>query len=174
MDAPTPLCVVESMLIKRDVKLHSIYNVITLSLHMYQECPLLMEHRDHDDTFGHLLLLSVTTVLTSATILCPCSNNTAEWPYRVPSFIGNNYFCESGRQIAGNCASELGSYYPDDVLWDGQGCPASSSCCGLNSPPWFCTTLPDTTSDDLEIRLCGINIVLYEDTLLSSVDIYVK
>ncbi len=106
--------------------------------------------------------------------LCPCSNNTAEWPYRVPSFIGNNYFCEAGRHIAGDCTNEYGSYYPDDVLWDGQGCPASSTCCGLNSPPWFCTTLPDTTSDDLEIRLCGINSVSIEDTLLSSVDIYVK
>ncbi len=162
------------MLIKRDVKLHSIYNVITLSLHNVSGVSITHGapgSRRHIWTFAAAIGYHCPDLRN---YLCPCSNNNTEWPYRVPSFIGNDYFFEAGRHIVGNCNYEYGSYYPDDVLWDGQGCPASSSCCGLNSPPWFCNTLPDSTSDDLEIRLCGINIVLYEDTLLSLVDIHVK
>ena len=106
--------------------------------------------------------------------LCPCSNVNLNWPYQVPSFIGNDYFCESGHHGAGgSCYGGL-TYYPDDPLWDGQNCGPSSTCCELNSPPWFCKTLPQPTSDDLEIRQCHVNGRSSEDTIISLIDIYVK
>ena len=106
--------------------------------------------------------------------LCPCSNVNINWPHQVPSFIRNDYFCESGHNSAGGSCYGRQTYYPDDPLWDGQNCPPSSTCCELNNPPWFCKTLPQPTSDDLEIRQCHYNSKSTEDTLISLIDIYVK
>ena len=105
--------------------------------------------------------------------LCPCSNVNLNWPYQVPSFIGNAYFCESGHHAGGGtCYGGYTTYFPDDPLWDGQNCAPSSTCCELNNPPWFCKTLPQPTSEDLEIRQCHVSIT--DDTLISLIDIYVK
>ena len=41
--------------------------------------------------------------------LCPCSNVNSNWPYQVPSFIGNDYFRESGHNSAG------GSCYEENI-----------------------------------------------------------
>ena len=102
---------------------------------------------------------------------CPCTNTNFNWPYQVPSYVGNNYFCDTG-----NSGPELSSsVYPDDPLWDGQGCGPTNTCCQLNNPPWFCTTLPQPTSDDIELRICGSeDPVIGEDVLVKLIDIYVK
>ena len=73
--------------------------------------------------------------------LCPCS--------QVLSFIGNDYFCESGNPGPGR----IDGRFFNDTLWDGLGCE-SPSCCELNTPPWFCKTLPAPTTDDIELRSC--------------------
>ena len=51
-----------------------------------------------------------------------------------------------------------GGLYPNDPLWDGQGC-RSPPCCELSYPPgvtapWFCRQLPQTTTDVIEARIC--------------------
>ena len=100
--------------------------------------------------------------------VCPCTNTNSTWPYQIPPFIGNNYFCDTGNP------GPLGStdvVYADDPLWDGAGCGASNTCCQLNTPPWFCATLPQPTIDDIEMRIC--HIVNLGTVLLSLVDIYV-
>ena len=81
---------------------------------------------------------------------CPCTNTQYNWTHELPAFIGNNYFCDTG-----NTGPSFGSqtYYSNDTLWDGEGCGPFSTCCQFNSPPWFQTTLPQTTSDDIELRL---------------------
>jgi len=32
---------------------------------------------------------------------CPCSNTAVTWLYSTPSFLGNNYFCDTGRHVGG-------------------------------------------------------------------------
>ena len=81
--------------------------------------------------------------------LCPCSAVSGNWNYQVPSFIGNDYFCESGNPGPGR----INGKFFNDTLWDGLGCE-SPSCCELNTPPWFCKTLPAPTTDDIELRSC--------------------
>ena len=81
---------------------------------------------------------------------CPCSNTGVDWPHQIPSFIGNNYFCDSGLASA----QYLSTVYDSDPLWDGKGCGATSTCCQFNKPPWFYANLPGATSDDLELRIC--------------------
>ena len=53
----------------------------------------------------------------------------------IPSFVGQNYFCESG--ITQWSSTNNNFYSNSDPLWDGQGCGPSSSCCTFNSPPWL-------------------------------------
>ncbi len=107
----------------------------------------------------------------SAESICPCTRANP-WPYTLPSFIGNNYFCDTGAHDAGPVPP--GMYYPDEPLFDGQGCGPDSTCCQLNTPPWFCTELPQPTSDDLEIRICSNEPVSNEDVLISMIDVYIR
>jgi len=65
------------------------------------------------------------------------------------------------------------SYYADNSLWDGIGCASASSCCQFNTPPWFCASLPQATSESLEMRVCHGQHPNDEDVIVSLVDIYV-
>ena len=102
---------------------------------------------------------------------CPCSNANATWPYEVPSFIGNDYFCDTGNRGPGFSST---TFYLNDPLWDGEGCGSTSSCCEFNSPPWFCKSLPQPTTDDLEIRLCSYSGITYVNKIITSIDIYIR
>ncbi len=103
-------------------------------------------------------------------LICACTNISQSWPYQVPSFVGENYFCETGNPGPG---SSFTTVYADDPLWDGEGCGPSSSCCEFNNPPWFCTALPKPTTDDIELRICGdLERNMDEDTIISLVDIH--
>ncbi len=69
---------------------------------------------------------------------------------RVPSFVGQDYFCESGFSVPWPSAR----LYPDDPLWDGDGCTlAGNTGCQFNNPPYFAKQLNSTTG--LEVRACG-------------------
>ena len=101
---------------------------------------------------------------------CPCSNANITWPHYTPSFLGNDYFCDAGRHISGY---DSNAFY-NDPLWDGEGCGSTSSCCEFNSPPQFSKSLPQPTTDDLEIRLCAYFVISIENKIISVIDIYVK
>ena len=68
----------------------------------------------------------------------------------VPSFVGNDYFCDTGSE---NQVTR--TFYGDDPLWDGAGCGEYNTCCDFNSPPWFRKEISPPTSDDIEVRLCA-------------------
>ena len=102
---------------------------------------------------------------------CPCTNTNISWPHQVPSFINNDYFCDAGNPGPGDSDT---TYYINDPLWDGVGCSSTSTCCDFNSPPWFCKSLPQPTSDDLEIRNCYAYRSFVEDRLITLINVYVK
>ena len=99
--------------------------------------------------------------------LCPCSLNSTS---TVPTFVGNNYFCDTGT-ISNNGQNDL---YLDDPLWDGQGCGPASTCCSFNSPPWFNVRLPSATTDEIEVRIGTDAGQSTEDTPLEVLEIYVR
>ena len=103
---------------------------------------------------------------------CPCTNVTEIRPISVPTYIGNDYFCETG--VPPGVSWRDSMFYADDPLWDGQGCGPLSTCCTFNNPPWFCRQLPQSTDAFLEIRLCSVNPADYENTPIELIDIYVK
>ena len=102
--------------------------------------------------------------------ICSCTDNNP-WPYELPSFIGNDYFCDTGNPGPGWTGATV---YQDNPLWDGEGCGPANTCCELNNPPWFCTTLPQPSTDDIEMRMCHDQHLNDEDIVISLVDIYIK
>ena len=107
--------------------------------------------RQHIWTFASAIYEMDPDYITTS--VCACSNTEENWNLQVPSFIKNNsYFCDAGNSGPG---FSLTNFYPDDPLWDGEGCGSTSSCCEFNRPPWFCSaTFAESTTDDLELRIC--------------------
>ena len=122
--------------------------------------------RQHIWSFANGLL----EVLSDRYYTCPCVNGSTAGD-RIPSFVGQNYFCETGiTQWDGGFI-----FWPNgDPLWDGQGCGRNSSCCTFNSPPWFNVQLSSPTTDDIEVRICGDEGIGNEDSPIQLMELYVK
>ena len=102
--------------------------------------------------------------------ICPCYPQSTMQQY-IPSFVGSDYFCDSG--IRDNWRS--GVFYPEDPLWDGHGCELHSTCCTFNNPPWFCKELPQSTTDDIEVRICADQDSSHdEDSPIELIELYVQ
>ena len=88
-----------------------------------------------------------------------------------PSFIGQNYFCDTGNVLSENWVDMFFTSYP---LWDNEAnCPSDANCCAPQTGPWFNTTLTAPTTGDIEIRICGDQGTSDEDTPLELIEIYV-
>ena len=102
--------------------------------------------------------------------VCPCDANST---IRIPPFVGNDYFCESG-------INEPWSYprhrtlHPNDTLWDGEDCLPSSTCCSQHNPPYFTKQLPTPTTDDIEARICLYHPLRYANVAVELVELYVQ
>ena len=48
-----------------------------------------------------------------------------------------------------------------------------STRCTLNNPPWFYKELPQSTTDDVEMRVCRDQDIADEDIRVELVDIYI-
>ena len=99
---------------------------------------------------------------------CPCATGSSQ---NAPSFVGNHYFCESGNH--NNFWSNI--LYTSDPLWDGEGCgPRELTCCAAAGLPWFHRDFGNSTTDYIELRICGDQSTPDEDNPVSFYDIYVK
>ena len=93
----------------------------------------------------------------------------------IPPFIEEDYFCESGYLYSGYYDETLWNiFYSNDTLWDGRDCHYSSTCCSLHNPPYFVKHLNQTTTDDLELRMCLNDPLLNDNIAVEVVEIYVK
>ena len=100
-----------------------------------------------------------------STANCPC----ATVPGRsTPSFVGQNYYCESGPHSA-----PANKWYTSNPLWDGKGCYSKSKCCGNSRLPWFMTALPETINSDIEVRWMTPQGHSYGMTGIEQLELYV-
>ena len=98
---------------------------------------------------------------------CPCAPNSPATPQ---SFVGNDYFCESG--CPGHWKANV---FYTDPLWDGKQCgQIEKPCCQAPGIPWFHKTFNLSTTDYIELRVCGNQDVTDEDVPVGFYDIYVK
>ena len=100
---------------------------------------------------------------------CPCDTPGHA---SIPTFVGNDYFCESGLHSA--WSGQFGVFHSNDVLWDGQNCTSTSTCCQFNNPPWFTKNLTNATIDDIELRICANNRYEQEDVPIELIELYVQ
>ena len=122
-------------------------------------------NREHIWTFVGGLAENVTTY---PHMRCPCDGGTTP----VPEFVGNDYFCESG--INGPWIEYQFIFYPNDTLWDGMNCLPTSSCCTLNGPPYFVKDIGNSTTDDIEARICSTYSLQTSNTAIELVELYVQ
>ena len=111
-----------------------------------------------------------TSIYLDGCYNCPCSQGSLQNSI-VPSFIGNDYFCKSGNPNLNPIAQT--KLYANNPLWDGKGCGSiEQTCCQAPCLPWFHKVLNSTTTDYIEMRVCGDEGG--EDTPVSYYEIYVK
>ena len=122
-------------------------------------------NRKHIWTFA----AATDEISRSTPFACPCTNIAANQVQNhiIPSFVGRDYFCETGTRDT----YVSGKFYTDDPLWDGAGCGEMDTCCQKGQ--WFCKDVP-TSSSDIELRLCGNEARSNEDTPLEIIELYVK
>ena len=101
---------------------------------------------------------------------CPCGTTGTKF---IPSFIGSNYYCESGYE--GPYSPSFSVKYSYDPLWDGKGCGSSEpNCCQPTLIPWFYRSFGNSTTDYIEMRICCDEGTHDEDVPVGEYEIYVK
>ena len=100
---------------------------------------------------------------------CPCFSGSLQ---QIQSFIGSHSFCESGNPVE----IPTSVLYTSDPLWDGQNCGSGeTACCSVPGLPWFHRDYSNTTTTDyLELRVCGDESTGNEDVPVGYYEIYVK
>ena len=108
----------------------------------------------------------------SSSVNCPCDLSGS---VSIPPFVGEDYFCEAGYVYPGyrNCSAEY-TFHPNDILWDGRDCHSTSTCCSLHNPLYFTKTLNQTTTDNLELKMCIHDLPRFENIAVELVEMYVK
>ena len=100
---------------------------------------------------------------------CPCVNTRNTRSRRIPPWVGNDYFCDTGARWTARKR-----FYPDDPLWDGEGCEGNNVCCSFNQPPWFFKQLGTTTTDNIELRICTDDNQFEEGVYVEVIELYVQ
>ena len=98
--------------------------------------------------------------------VCPCNGNVPGAKAHIPSFVGNNYYCESGfvKRFERRVAWE-------DPLWDGNGCHIThNTCCDRSG---FFYRNVTTSTDDIEVRWCSNLGYTLEDSPADQLEIWV-
>ena len=97
---------------------------------------------------------------------CPCATFPGAPAH---SFIGNDYYCESGTTGAQQYIS-----YTNDPLWDGDGCVGdNNNCCTNPSMPWFFRQFATSQNEDIEARICRDEKFSNEATLIDQLQLYI-
>ena len=119
----------------------------------------------HVNTYGHAA--GLTDSGNFSLWNCPCAVFPGKAP---PSYVGDNYYCESG---AAN-SYDLNAYYLSDPLWDGAGCSTNNTCCFNTNQPWFYHRLSGITQDDIEVRICRNNYFFRDGILVDILEFYIQ
>ena len=98
---------------------------------------------------------------------CPCNTGSSE---TVLSFVGNDYYCESG--VGAPTPYTLNS---NDALWDGQQCNnLEAPCCTSLNLPYFKKDINEPISNDIEFRICSSEGYPDEATPVDIIELYVR
>ena len=105
---------------------------------------------------------------------CPCTVLGSSNTDRLPTFLNDDYYCDSGNPSRNSWISAR--LYPDR-LWDNSGpsCVSGSTCCDNPDQPWFKKKLTQSANEDVELRWCGNQSPIGgEATATTHVELYVR
>jgi len=102
---------------------------------------------------------------------CPCGFGAGP-DANSPKFVGANYYCEAGAVNAQNYSDS--AYHFNDPLWDGSDCYRSSNCCTDPNLPWFYRQLSQTTTSDIEARICSRPSFNTGSPLIDQLELYIQ
>ena len=128
--------------------------------------------RQHIWTFAAGIIEVESTDREFQLAKCPCDTINENIVATFPPFVGDDYFCETAIH-APWLDQYQGVFFANDPLWDGMNC-RSVQCCQLNNPPWFTKTLPRSTTDDIELRVCLTGFKNEDDVAIELIELYVK
>ena len=98
---------------------------------------------------------------------CPCNNGSTE---TTSQYVGDDYYCESGSHVY-----EPYILHYNDPLWDGKQCDyLETPCCTSPNMPWFVKSLNQSTTDDIELRMCTSEGYPDESTPVDIIELYVR
>lgn len=115
----------------------------------------------------HLFTYAVGFNENTAKISCPCAPGGGRNP---PNFVGNDYYCSTA--YSGSTAVQQ-SLSTGDPLFDGVGACAGTCCDNVNQP-WFKKTVPQQTTDNLEMRLCVDSPFSNEAVAFDKMELYIR
>ncbi|XP_065911424.1 uncharacterized protein [Dysidea avara] len=117
----------------------------------------------------HLYSLAVGLTATSASYQesnCPCSKYPGRLP---PAYVRDYFYCDSGNLGA----PTVDKFYPDNPLWDGEGCSLDYSCCAQPGMPYFYRKLLVPVKEDIEVRMMADEAFSNEAVLVGTMELYV-
>ena len=98
---------------------------------------------------------------------CPCNSGSTA---TVPSYVGENYYCESGTSTNARY-----TFFSGDPLWDGQDCNNNEAdCCTNLNLPYFVRDLPTSSTDGVELRMCTSEGLPDEAVGIDQIELYIK
>ena len=99
---------------------------------------------------------------------CPCNTGN---PDTVPTFVGGNWYCESGNPTN----KALFQFFGYDILWDGKNCARKeAACCANHNQPYFYKMLDKIDNKRLELRVCHDQPFSDEDVPIESYQFFVR
>ena len=146
---------------------YSYHNTIVTTIDGAYACGVSVTHgtpRNHIWTF----VTGLSEEYSTWNGVCPCDTTST---IRIPPFVGNDYFCESGVNEPWDNIRHR-TFHPNDTLWDGEDC--LPSCCSRRNPPYFTKQLPTSTTDDIEARICLHVPLYYSNLAVELVEFYVQ
>ena len=99
---------------------------------------------------------------------CPCNTNVNI--SNVPSYVGSDYYCESG-----NSGVFQSIWYTSDPLWDVEQCGGMEGpCCNHTGLPWFNKNITTPTTASIKVRVCLDEVTNNENLGIERLELYVK
>ena len=114
--------------------------------------------------------LQETNLQQLLNLKCPCNANQIGRTVSAPSFVGNDYYCESG--VLNNVETV---WYTNDPLWDGMQCGGDEGpCCNRTGLPWFNKNTLTPTTATITTRVCLDEDTNNENIGIDRLELYVK
>ena len=91
---------------------------------------------------------------------------------KVPYFVGNYFYCDSGAYS--KSTNDSTTFFYKNRLFEGKGCEFPNYTCMRSGQPWFYRRLPMHFKDYIEMSSCNNDKVMTKDLRMDNIEIYLR